>query len=345
MGDPETDTLPASTTSPDPVPVPELKREWQVGSYGTIPQSWNEHFWLTDWSYMSAAPSGTTRISSGLKMFDAQSGKKIQLEADGYPCGVPALRNGDTHFVLPISDEPPDSFGGKYEQSPVRHCTGLAVYDATTGHKTWGWTVGTSSPIHTLAIKGTAVQVRYDTGEEGCFRLTDGSPLSVSLAEDCAQGDSRPALTDGEIAPPGSRSGDEIARLDGVALAAELESGGSTVVRARDLGTGQTLWVDELDPDPSDFPSWPRTETYAATPDSLLRIRYEFEEGDEFGQFPPTFAFISRVDPRTGEELSHVGKVHQGLFVAQIGDITVMGVDQEEGFDSHLAGFRIPSVG
>ncbi len=118
-------------------------------------------------------------------------------------------------------------------------------------------------------------------------------------------------------------------------------------VRAQDLETGQTLWEDSLDPDPTGDEYWRRTETYAATSDSLLHIRYEFEAHGGDDSLWPTFAFISRVDPRTGEELGQVGRVTGGLFLAQVGDMAVMGVDQHEGFqgmDAHLAGFRIPAA-
>ncbi|HXH77365.1 hypothetical protein [Nocardioides sp.] len=332
-------------SSDGPKAVPELERQWEMSSLGTIPQSWNEHSWLSDSSYKNPTESG----GGTLRLFDAQSGEQVTFSVGGYECGGTSLALGDTHFTLVTTDEvPEDDYGpvGSSYMYPgdAPDCSGLTVYDASTGRTAWEVPVGTGPSILDTSINGNAVIVSYDDHDQACFNREDGSPLSVADDADCAGPEPLPRITDeqgGRVRERRDRI--EIAELDGVVLVTEYTR--SPLVRAYDRETGRTLWVNEVDPDPTGDQTWTRTETYASTSDSLLHIRYEFEEQEGKDSLPvPTFAFISRVDPRTGEELGPVGKVAGGLFLAQVGDIAVMGVDQEDGLDAQLAGFRIPAA-
>lgn len=334
--------------------VPELEREWQVTSYATIPQSWNERYWLSDYRLTSLDASGMTSIGTGLKMFDALTGKRIKLDLGGHACDVPEVRPGDTHAVVRVSAQPPDTFYSKAEHfagerlTPPRRCDGLAVLDLTTGRKAWGWPTGSKGDFRYQGHAFGAVMVRFADGRPGCFDLADGRALSVDFDEKCVVG--KPYLTPllDEHGTPLKKLAEqeEVGRIDGVLLVRGQLPSGQSLVRAHDLETGLTLWVDEVDPDPNGYSAWNRAETYATSPESLLRIRYEFEpDEDDPSQHVPTYAFISRVDPRTGEEIEQVGKVEQGLFLAQVGATAVMGVDQDLGMGAHLAGFRIPTAG
>jgi hypothetical protein len=340
-----TDAQRSADPTPDGAGPVELEREWTITSYATIPQSWNERYWFSDYSYAGFDAGGMTTTSTGLKMFDAQTGKKIKLGLGGHDCGVPPVQPGDTFAPILISKEAPDHYYSKQEwrmglPGDRRTCTGLAVFDLTTGKKAWQLPVGSTPPL-TDSRGIDAVMVRWGKDGVRCFHPASGKRLSSNLDERCVSGDGYvPELYD-HYGSQLKRDPEavEVARVGGVIVLRVPRLNQSDIFRAHDLKTGLTLWVDEITPDePTSVVG------YGMTPEALVRITATYAEQDLPPEplTVPLTSTIIRVDPRSGEELEVLGQVSEGVFKAQVGDISIFHVDIDQGMGAHLAGFRIP---
>lgn len=346
--------------------APTLEHLWQVPGFNANPDAVGQHHWMTYQSTTSGVGRGLTSHPGPVLLVDTRTGRARPRtpEPERWPCALPD----------PISDSGvvPILWAGVtmtpgHSPDQSEPCRTMTAMDASSGKVLWRDTLDLAGLSHQkgVAADDRVVAVVDQRGRRACFDARDGSPVAGTdascraLAERLTHAD-LPRLT----APDGSRvrlgfgserselRPFELGRTDEVLLLREdvlewtddrqgYRNTGRLRVRAHDLTTGETLWEDELDPDPHEDDAWSRHETYAVTPSGVMRISYEHpEDGDDLARTPMV---LEAVDARTGEAQQVVGRVDGAWFHHQFGDVLVALTHQQLGLRSRITGYRLPA--
>lgn len=348
------DKKPAAQTDPPP----ELTPDWSIRGLNAMPQQTGARHWMTYQSTMSGVGRGTTLHQGPVLLVDVRTGKARQRtpESVRWPCLTPTrISDSGVTPVLWATRTIMPGYG--YTQSEP--CTRITVLDATTGKTLWRQSaldLAGLSRRRALAADDRAVAIVDHRGRRACFGARDGRTLPdhdescLTLRDQLTHADLRLRDPDGNRVrlPFASQfpaeDNQEIGRTDEVVLVRVRDwdtKGGDLLVRAHDLRTGETLWQDELDPDPRAGGPWYRGENYFSAPSGVVRVSYEHPENSDDVSSTPMV--LTAVDPRSGKDLRPVARVEGAWFNHQFGDVTVALTDEHLGLQSTISGFRLPT--
>lgn len=346
-------------------PAPTLEQLWQIPGWNSNPDAVGQHHWMTYQSTTSGVGRGTTSHQGPILLVDTRTGRARPRtpEPERWPCALPdPISDSGVVPILWAGVTMTPGYGSSYNEA----CSTMTAMDASSGKVLWRDTLdldGLSDQIG-LAADDRVVAVVDQRGRRACFGARDGSPVAGTdascrtLADRLTHAD-LPRLT----ASDGSRVRlgfgtertellpTEIGRTDEVLLLREdvlkwndgqsYQNTGRLRIRAHDLTTGETLWEDELDPDPYPDDAWSRHETYAVTPSGIMRISYQHPE--DGGDMTRTPMVLEAVDARTGEAQQVVGRVDGAWFHHQFDDVLVALTHQQLELRSRITGYRLPT--